>query len=84
MKKVIFLDTLSFEKYKRYRTVVDGVGKMRLKSVNFYLVSVSQTNCAAYKPPVPKSAILSSYAKIALFGACGLKAAQIVWLIKTK
>ena len=57
---------------------------MRSKSVNFYLVKVSQTICAGSRPPTPKSAILSSYAKVALFGAGGLKAGQIVWLIKTE
>ena len=83
LEKVIFLDTLSFKKYKRYGPLIGGSGKMRSKSVHFYLVLISQTICPASRPPAPKSAMLSSCAKIALFGADGLEAGQIVWLIKT-
>ena len=84
LEKVIFLDTLSFKKYKRYGPLIGGSGKMRSKSVHFYLVLISQTICPASRPPAPKSAIFAQDESIALFGAGGLEAAQIVWLTLTK
>ena len=59
LEKVIFLNTLSFKKYKRYGALIGGSGKMRSKTVYFYLVLISQTICAAYRPPGPKNTIFA-------------------------
>ena len=59
LEKVIFLDTLSFKKYRRYGALSGGSGMMRSKSFHFYLVLISQTICAAYRPLATKSAIFA-------------------------
>ena len=59
LNKVIFLDKVSFKKYRRYGALIGGSGKMRSKSIHFYLVLTSQTICAAYRPPGPESAIFA-------------------------
>ena len=59
LEKVIFLDKVSFKKYKSYGALIGGSGKVRSKSIHFYLVLISQTICAAYRPLATKSAIFA-------------------------